>query len=89
MVFLFAPFCFSFALKNSNIESMKDSVRVIVAGDWKFVFLFKGPIYLLCVSRTGESITQVLYCRLLCGFCVHVFFGVEVINSKNKMWLVF
>jgi hypothetical protein len=42
----------------SNIESMKDAVRVIIAGQWKFVFLFKGPIYLLCVSRSGESVAQ-------------------------------
>ncbi len=43
-------------------------MRVIVAGDWKFVFLFKGPIYLLCVSRTSESVTQVCVCVWVLSF---------------------
>ncbi|KAI9022615.1 vacuolar fusion protein MON1 [Hyaloraphidium curvatum] len=32
-----------------------DSIRCLNAGDHKFVFLLRWPLYLLCVSRTGES----------------------------------
>ena len=39
----------------------EDSLRCINAGQHKFVFLIKSPLYLVAVSRTGESETQVLY----------------------------
>lgn len=42
----------------SNVESMKDTLRSFTAGIWKFVFLYKGPIYLVSISRTSESIAQ-------------------------------
>ena len=42
----------------SNVESMKDQLRSFTAGIWKFVFLYRGPIYLLSISRTKESIVQ-------------------------------
>lgn len=32
-----------------------DSLRSLRAGDHSFVFLLRWPLYLLCVSRTGES----------------------------------
>ncbi|KAF9978867.1 Vacuolar fusion protein mon1b [Actinomortierella ambigua] len=35
-----------------------DSIRCIHAGVHKFVFLLKPPLYLLCVSRSGESESQ-------------------------------
>ncbi|KAF9157332.1 Vacuolar fusion protein mon1b [Actinomortierella ambigua] len=35
-----------------------DSIRCINAGVHKFVFLLKPPLYLLCVSRSGESEAQ-------------------------------
>ncbi|KAG0304849.1 Vacuolar fusion protein mon1b [Dissophora globulifera] len=35
-----------------------DSLRCINAGQHKFVFLLKSPLYLVCVSRSGESETQ-------------------------------
>jgi hypothetical protein len=37
----------------------EDSLRCINAGQHKFVFLIKSPLYLVAVSRTGESETQV------------------------------
>ncbi|GJJ73285.1 vacuolar fusion protein MON1 [Entomortierella parvispora] len=36
----------------------EDSLRCINAGQHKFVFLIKSPLYLVAVSRTGESETQ-------------------------------
>ncbi|CAG8458034.1 13062_t:CDS:10 [Rhizophagus irregularis] len=36
----------------------EDSIRCINAGNHKFVFLLKGPLYLVAVSRTNESETQ-------------------------------
>ncbi|KAF9172801.1 Vacuolar fusion protein mon1b [Mortierella sp. AD011] len=35
-----------------------DSIRCINAGQHKFVFLLKAPLYLVCVSRSGESESQ-------------------------------
>ncbi|KAF9291762.1 Vacuolar fusion protein mon1b [Mortierella antarctica] len=35
-----------------------DSLRCINAGQHKFVFLLKPPLYLVCVSRSGESESQ-------------------------------
>ncbi|KAF9435364.1 Vacuolar fusion protein mon1b [Entomortierella beljakovae] len=32
-----------------------DSIRCMNAGQHKFVFLLKSPLYLVCVSRSGES----------------------------------
>ncbi|CAI2178026.1 1425_t:CDS:10 [Funneliformis geosporum] len=36
----------------------EDSLRCINAGNHKFVFLLKGPLYLVAVSRTNESESQ-------------------------------
>lgn len=42
----------------SNFQRCNDTVRSLVAGPYKFVFLVEGPIYLVAVSRTGESETH-------------------------------
>lgn len=42
----------------SNFQRLDDVVRTIIAGDTKFVFLLKGPVYLLAISRTPESVKQ-------------------------------
>jgi len=42
-----------------NLQKHGDNLRSIVAGDHTFVFLLKGPIYLVCVSSTGESVAQI------------------------------
>mmetsp|Transcript_10842 Transcript_10842/g.16155 ORF Transcript_10842/g.16155 Transcript_10842/m.16155 type:complete len:464 (+) Transcript_10842:1-1392(+) len=42
----------------SNFQRSKDNVRSLVAGRHTFVFLVHGPIYLVAISRTGESETQ-------------------------------
>ena len=34
-------------------------LRTIHAGEHSFVFLLKEPLYYVCVSRTGESDSQV------------------------------
>ncbi|CAG8487370.1 10073_t:CDS:10 [Funneliformis caledonium] len=39
----------------------EDSLRCINAGNHKFVFLLKGPLYLVAVSRTNESESQLNY----------------------------
>jgi hypothetical protein len=36
-----------------------DTIRCINAGQHRFVFLLKTPLYLVCVSRSGESEAQV------------------------------
>ncbi|KAF9153274.1 Vacuolar fusion protein mon1b [Linnemannia schmuckeri] len=35
-----------------------DTIRCINAGEHRFVFLLKAPLYLVCVSRSGESESQ-------------------------------
>ncbi|KAF9291718.1 Vacuolar fusion protein mon1b [Linnemannia elongata] len=35
-----------------------DTLRCINAGEHRFVFLLKAPLYLVCVSRSGESESQ-------------------------------
>lgn len=42
----------------SNFQRMGDNVRSIVAGEHLFVFTLIGPIYLIAISRTGESAAQ-------------------------------
>ncbi|GAB5363613.1 hypothetical protein AAMO2058_000898800 [Amorphochlora amoebiformis] len=42
----------------SNFQRCKDNVRSLVAGQHKFVFLVQGPIYLVAISRSGESEKQ-------------------------------
>ncbi len=37
----------------------KDSVQSLIAGDHKFIFLLKEPLYLVCASGTGESELEV------------------------------
>jgi len=38
--------------------NQKDDIRCVIAGSHKFVFLVKGPVYLLCVTRTHETVLQ-------------------------------
>lgn len=42
----------------SNFQRLKDQIKAIFAGDYKIVFLFKGPIHLVAISRTRESVQQ-------------------------------
>ncbi|XP_074645547.1 vacuolar fusion protein MON1 homolog A-like [Tubulanus polymorphus] len=44
----------------SFVQDSKDSLRCIVAGNHKFVFLVREHIMLVCVSRTSESTAQLL-----------------------------
>ncbi|KJE90347.1 Mon1a protein [Capsaspora owczarzaki ATCC 30864] len=39
----------------SFVQDKNDTLRSIIAGDYRFVFLSKGPIILVAVARTGES----------------------------------
>ncbi|KAG8232572.1 hypothetical protein J437_LFUL012948 [Ladona fulva] len=43
----------------SFVADGHDSIRSIHAGNVKFVFLTKGPVILVAVSRTSESVAQV------------------------------
>jgi len=45
----------------SNFQRLGDSLREVRAGEWKFVFLCKGPIYLIAISRTSESTALLLH----------------------------
>lgn len=47
----------------SNFQRLGDTLKEVRAGEWKFVFLCKGPIYLIAISRTSES-TQLLLHQL-------------------------
>lgn len=42
----------------SNFQNLDDNVRSIVAGKHTFVFQCKGPLYLVAVSSTSESVRQ-------------------------------
>jgi hypothetical protein len=44
----------------SFIQSSKDSVRYIVAGDHKFVFMVREHLILVAIAQTGESCTHIL-----------------------------
>lgn len=42
----------------SFLKDTNDNIQSIVAGKFKFVFLLKGSIYLVCVSQTSESVNE-------------------------------
>jgi hypothetical protein len=42
----------------TNFQRMGDSIKCFFAGNTKFVFLYRGPIYLVAISRTPESVRQ-------------------------------
>ncbi|GFG32545.1 hypothetical protein Cfor_09047 [Coptotermes formosanus] len=44
----------------SVVQTNQDTIRSIHAGNSKFVFLIKGPIILVSVSRTTESVSQLV-----------------------------
>ncbi|KAJ9580107.1 hypothetical protein L9F63_004249, partial [Diploptera punctata] len=44
----------------SFVQASQDTIRSIRAGSTKFVFLIKGPIILVSVSRTTESVSQLV-----------------------------
>lgn len=44
----------------SFVQTNQDTIRSIHAGNSKFVFLIKGPIILVSVSRTTESVAQLV-----------------------------
>lgn len=44
----------------SFVQTSQDTIRSIHAGNTKFVFLIKGPVILVSVSRTTESVSQLV-----------------------------
>lgn len=44
----------------SFVQVEQDVIRAINAGDKKFVFLVKGPLILVAISRTNESVSQLI-----------------------------
>nr|CAD7567396.1 unnamed protein product [Timema californicum] len=44
----------------SFVQASQDTIRSIQAGNSRFVFLIKGPIILVSVSRTSESVAQLV-----------------------------
>lgn len=44
----------------SFVQVEQDVIRAINAGDTKFVFLVKGPLILVAVSKTKESVSQLI-----------------------------
>ena len=46
------------ALISLLMARTNDSMRTIVAGQYRVVFLSKSPVYLVAVSRTGETVAH-------------------------------
>ncbi|XP_044737373.1 vacuolar fusion protein MON1 homolog A [Chrysoperla carnea] len=44
----------------SFIQIENDLIRSIHAGNMKYVFLVKGPLILVCVARSSDSVTQII-----------------------------
>ena len=44
----------------SFVQANQDTIRSVRAGNSKFVFLIKGPVILVSVSRTTESVSQLV-----------------------------
>ncbi|KAJ5067507.1 sand protein-related [Anaeramoeba ignava] len=42
----------------SFVSDFGDTIKWVHADDHKIVFVIKGPIYLVCVSKTGEPVSQ-------------------------------
>lgn len=42
----------------TNFERFRDKIRMLVAGEHTFIFELCGPIYLLAISKTNESVSQ-------------------------------
>ena len=40
------------------VEDSGDRMNFLVAGKWKFVFLLRGPVYLVMAAQTRESAWQ-------------------------------
>lgn len=43
----------------SFVQDDKDNLRSIVSGDHQFVFVCRGPLVLVAVSQTCQSVNQV------------------------------
>eukprot|EP00727_Mastigamoeba_balamuthi_P010276 m51a1_g5871 putative duf254 family protein (668) ;mRNA; r:413986-417296 len=54
-----APFMASLMAIVSFVADSDDTVRYVVAGDHKFVFLLKGPLYLVAICSTPERPAQI------------------------------
>lgn len=44
----------------SFVQVEQDVIRAVYAGDTKFVFLNKGPLILVAVSKTTETVSQLI-----------------------------
>lgn len=44
----------------SFVQAGNDTIRSVHAGDTNFVFLLKGPLILVAVSKTLESVSQLV-----------------------------
>lgn len=44
----------------SFVQVDQDVIRAINAGNTKFVFLVKGPLILVAISKTTESVSQLV-----------------------------
>jgi hypothetical protein len=43
-----------------HVEDQKDCLRALISGDVKIVFLVRGPLYFVMVSRKHEPIRQMM-----------------------------
>ncbi len=47
------------SLISENFDKLGDKLRVMIAGNYKFVFLYRERVILLCITRTNETFTQI------------------------------
>jgi hypothetical protein len=58
------------------VKDNDDEIKSITAGDYLIVFLAKGPLIFVVVSRRGETATQ-LTLHLRYGFLMNFFFSIN------------
>ena len=67
----------------SFVSASKDSIRSIVAGDFRFVFFVREHIYLVGVSKGSESMQQLL---LQLSYIYNQILSVLTITSLQKIF---
>lgn len=67
----------------SFVSASKDSIRSIVAGDYRFVFFVREHVYLVAVSRGLESVQQLL---LQLSYVYNQILSVLTISTLHKIF---
>ena len=67
----------------SCVHDRNDTIRSIVAGDRKFVFLVKLPLILVCVSSSSETIQQI---KLHLHYIYNSIISVITLSRLNRIY---